>query len=1019
MATKEYRHIRVFLSSTFIDMQRERDALVKLFRRLALEGRKHNVSITLLDLRWGITDDQKRNGMVISTCLQEIDNSRPFFIGLLGERYGWIPSPGELEDNTELTSRFPRIAEYGSKGLSITEIEMRHGVLDEMRAECALFMMKKGLQPESEKHKNLLTDINLSENTELHEYASIDELIYVIENKFIKIIQENETAATNDNYEQIKKEQERILSEKQEGYIATSHYHKTLDEWLEGKDNTILVTGDEGVGKSSLVAAWIAENSARFDKVIYYFIGEGDRVDSPINIQKYIIKELENRYNYDFQINEEEKLDWDDDYSFFLEQALSMVGQNNERLLLAVDGLDHIAGNGIEKFLYWLPDMPESVKAIYSTNKNDLTFNSLNEIRKVPVLEMESFSFDHTKKIILSYLANFSKALDDELVTLIASNHIFRNGASLRILLDDLVAYGVHEQLPAQVKKYASASDKQSFFNLIIERAEEFYGKDIIENILTLLLISKYGFDETDIRDILHLEPLQWSEIYCGMRQYLVFVNGKYKLRYPELIEALISRYGDEEAIKNEDKGLLLSKAIVSHLKDREGQEEEVAFQAFTLGDTKLLHEVLSPYHVAKRMVTEDEAWMGRYWDLLQDNGYSFEEYLDKMPDEKEELGDVAYSFSQFAFLDLNKYDMAKKFIHKYVDFLGDTEDDEKEKPDCYLLIARMGEQYGKIEEASDYLEKAYTFLDKYYDHDCWDFYSYYFTLGNVLYAKGSFEEALEAHRMAERLAMKDKYADDSDRWSHLNRIGLDLMGLQRYDKAEQTLRKALEYNSSQMTSLSYEASQIINNIGYCLMLQDKDLDEAEECFLKAIGQMSAAVGEYNMQLYLPVTNLGQLYLQKEDFENAKETFQRAYEILSENEESATEEQFGNVYLNMGVAESGLGNHDESIRMLKTIIKNMDYNGIVEQAYDKLGDEYYDSGKFDDILKLYEKWDKEAKAFYEGPNYASAYARRVRGNVYAETGKFKKAYKEYKSALAIYEALGDEEEAQEIRSVLD
>lgn len=272
---------------------------------------------------------------------------------------------------------------------------------------------------------------------------------------------------------------------------------------------------------------------------------------------------------------------------------------------------------------------------------------------------------------------------------------------------------------------------------------------------------------------------------------------------------------------------------------------------------------------------------------------------------------------------------------------------------------------------------------------------------------------------MAERLAMKNEYADDSDRWSHLNRIGLDLMGLQRYDEAEQAFRKALEYNSSQMTTLSFEASQIINNIGYCLMLQDKDMDEAEECFLKAIGQMSATFGEYNMQLYLPVTNLGHLYLQKEDFENAKETFQRTYEILSENEESATEEQFGNAYLNMGVAEYGLGNYDESIHFLKAIIKNMAYNGIVEQAYDKLGEVYYKSGKFDDILKLYEKWDKEARVFYEGPNYASASARRIRGDVYAEIGKFKKAHKEYINALALYEALGDEEEAEEIRCILE
>lgn len=711
MATREYRQIRVFLSSTFIDMQPERDALVKLFRRLALEGRKHNVSLTLLDLRWGITDDQKRNGMVISTCLQEIDNSRPFFIGLLGERYGWIPSPEELEDNPDLIRRFPKISEYSRKGLSITEIEMRHGVLDEMRTERAIFMKKMGMHPESDKHENLLNDIDKSGNTVLYEYASIDELVKIIEDEFMAIIQEYEKGADGNDHEQIRDEQERILLEKRDGYIATDLYHQKLDEWLNGEENTILVTGDGGVGKSSLVASWIGENSARFDIVIYYFIGEGERVDSPINIQKYIIKELENRYGYDFQINEDEKLDWDDDYSIFMEHALSIASQNNERLLLVIDGLDHIAGKGIEKFLYWLPDIPEHVKVIYTTNKNDLTFNSLNEIKKVPSLEMEPFSFDQTKKIIFSYLGNFSKTLNDDLAKLIASNTLFRNAALLRILLDDLVAYGLHEQLPAQIKKYASASDRQSFFNLIIERAEEFYGKDIIENILILLLISKYGFEETDIREILGLKPIQWSEIYCGMRHYLVFINGKYNIRYREMEEALISRYGDEEAIKTEDKGLLLSKAIATHLKDREGDEEEVAFQAFTLGDTKLLYEILSLYHVAKRMVIEDEVCMGRYWNLLENNGYSFEEYLDKMPDEKEELENFSPSFSQFAFLDLNNYDAAKKFIHKYIDFLGDTEDDEKEKPDCYLFIARMGEQCGKIEEASEYLKRHTPYL--------------------------------------------------------------------------------------------------------------------------------------------------------------------------------------------------------------------------------------------------------------------------------------------------------------------
>ena len=42
-----------------------------------------------VDLRWGITDEQK--GEVLPICLAEIERCRPYFIGLLGERYGWVP----------------------------------------------------------------------------------------------------------------------------------------------------------------------------------------------------------------------------------------------------------------------------------------------------------------------------------------------------------------------------------------------------------------------------------------------------------------------------------------------------------------------------------------------------------------------------------------------------------------------------------------------------------------------------------------------------------------------------------------------------------------------------------------------------------------------------------------------------------------------------------------------------------------------------------------------------------------
>ena len=92
----ENREVRIFLSSTFSDMDAEQSALVKLFNKLKLEANQRNVSLSLLDLRWGVTDGESCTGKVLSVCLNEIENSHPFFIGLLGSRYGYSPKESEL-----------------------------------------------------------------------------------------------------------------------------------------------------------------------------------------------------------------------------------------------------------------------------------------------------------------------------------------------------------------------------------------------------------------------------------------------------------------------------------------------------------------------------------------------------------------------------------------------------------------------------------------------------------------------------------------------------------------------------------------------------------------------------------------------------------------------------------------------------------------------------------------------------------------------------------------------------------
>lgn len=106
-----WKSILVFISSTFKDMQAERDFLVRfVFPRLREKLLPWHIHLVEIDLRWGITSEQD----VSSACLEFIDECRPRFIALLGDRYGSY-APGQSR--------------------SITEEEIRYGVLDSLQEE--------------------------------------------------------------------------------------------------------------------------------------------------------------------------------------------------------------------------------------------------------------------------------------------------------------------------------------------------------------------------------------------------------------------------------------------------------------------------------------------------------------------------------------------------------------------------------------------------------------------------------------------------------------------------------------------------------------------------------------------------------------------------------------------------------------------------------------------------------------------------------------------------------------------
>jgi hypothetical protein len=86
--------VRVFISSTFRDMHAERDHLVTVvFPELRERVERLGLEFFDVDLRWGVPA-KDANGETANSweyCRQWIDRVEPFFVCILGQRYGWVP----------------------------------------------------------------------------------------------------------------------------------------------------------------------------------------------------------------------------------------------------------------------------------------------------------------------------------------------------------------------------------------------------------------------------------------------------------------------------------------------------------------------------------------------------------------------------------------------------------------------------------------------------------------------------------------------------------------------------------------------------------------------------------------------------------------------------------------------------------------------------------------------------------------------------------------------------------------
>ena len=544
MPDRNNRTVRVFVSSTFRDMQAERDHLVKVvFPELRNRCRQRQVEFVEIDLRWGITSEQKAEGKVLPICLSEIQRCRPYFIGLLGERYGWVPQSRDIPDS--LVENQPWLRQNLEK--SVTELEILHGVLnnpDMHEKSFFYFRDPSSIKKLSNKKLAILTEDDPVKARKLsdlkdriktsgfapHLYGDAKDLgRKVLEDLWAAIDADYPSLSTMNEADRESAVHEGFALSRSLVYVHRPSDFEILDDYCAYGGPPLVVTGESGMGKSSLLANWVLryrkDHPGSF--VFIHFIGATGQSTDYESLIRRAINEMKRHYGFPENIPEK-KGDLISAFPQWLGQAAKA-----DNPVMVIDALNQLEDRDRALDLGWLPaEIPSGLRLIMSTTPG----RSLIEVEKRQWRTVRIGPLDLSERtgLLERYLGYIGRDLEMPLKEKIVSSKQTGNPLYLKALLVELRAHGLHESLPARIGKYLRAPTVPALFDKILQRWERDYSRgmrNVVRNALSFLAVSPRGLSESEILELLGSieEPLpgaHWSPFYMAASEFLVNRSG-------------------------------------------------------------------------------------------------------------------------------------------------------------------------------------------------------------------------------------------------------------------------------------------------------------------------------------------------------------------------------------------------------------------------------------------------------------------------------------------------------------
>jgi tetratricopeptide (TPR) repeat protein len=909
------RRIRVFVSSTFRDMMEERNVLMThTWPELRRFCRERQVELVEVDLRWGIAEEQNTRKETLKLCLDEIKACRPFFIGLLGERYGWVP--GDDAFTADLKEEQPWLKDLHGK--SVTELEILHGVLNNPEmAERAFFYFRDPKYVDSlpeekrtdflfedpssaEKQlalKNLIRKTCSNKNIPLYEdYPDPQSVASIILNQLEDAIDKQfSKESITDPLTHEAHNHEAFAEIRRRTYIGRPDYFEALDRHCFSNGKPLLLLGESGSGKSALIANWVEhwQKEHPRDFIFQHYISS--TTDSAVHwkLMTRLMGEIK-RWANDYTDLPHTNDDILRDFSVWLAKARIKAERDGVKFIVVLDALNQLEDKDHAHTLGWLPTEPfkDNLRLIVSTLPG-VTLEVL-EKRSLALLRIEQLTANERRRMIVEYLKRFGKKLDAQRIEKLSNAKATANPLYLKILLDELRITGTYDKIDERLDDYLSAAAISTLLHKVLTRYQRDYEHDrkgLVSEALGLIWSARRGLTETELLQLLRSENLPqlplatWSPFRAALDESLVDRGGILNFAHDFLRTAIESAFVPVLEKQNDFRIQLAD--YFEQLPPTARTCDELPW---LLQQTELfvrLRNYLLNIDCFLEIIKRDEDELRSYWVSLGEEKSMGQLYLNSFNVWKEVNTDekIFYGVNNLG-LFLSNAALYTEVEPLYRFSLKINEDSfGKDNPIvaiCLSNIATLLHATNRMSEAEPLMKRVITIFEKSFGENHPNLATSLNNLATLYLDTNRMDEAEPLMKKALKIDEENLGKDHPNVAIRLNSIAALLQATNRMSEAEPLYRRALNIDEESFGKDHPHVAISLNNLAQ-LLYNTNRISEAEPLMRKALKIDEESFGKDHPNVAVRLNNLAQLLKATNHFSEAEPLMKRALKI---NEES-------------------------------------------------------------------------------------------------------------------------------------